>query len=74
MSRVVVTDYTFPTWRRNRRRPGPILRRISAGRPRMWRRRWRAAQVAVVQFAPFGPAAAAAMQAGRDGDPLWRGL
>jgi D-3-phosphoglycerate dehydrogenase len=64
MSRVVVTDYTFPTLTQEQAAAGADFTAHQCRTAEDVAAAVRGAQVAVVQFAPFGPAAAAAMQKG----------
>ena len=64
MSRVVVTDYTFPTLTQEQAAAGPDFSAHQCRTAEDVAAAVAGAQVAVVQFAPFGPAAAAAMQKG----------
>jgi len=64
MSRVVVTDYTFPTLTQEQSAAGPDFSAHQCRTAEDVAAALAGAQVAVVQFAPFGPAAAAAMQKG----------
>lgn len=62
--RVVVTDYTFPTLDLERAAAGPDFAAFQCRTAQDVAAAVMAADVAVVQFAPFGPAAAAAMKPG----------
>ena len=64
MSRVVVTDYTFPDLAQEQAAAGADFAAFQCRTAEDVAAAVAGAQVAVVQFAPFGPAAAAAMQAG----------
>ncbi len=64
MSRVVVTDYTFPDLAQEQAAAGADFAAFQCRSAEDVAAAVAGAQVAVVQFAPFGPAAAAAMQAG----------
>ena len=64
MSRVVVTDYTFPTLTQEQAAAGADFAAHQCRTAQDVAAAVAGAQVAVVQFAPFGPAAAAAMQQG----------
>lgn len=64
MSRVVVTDYTFPDLVQEAAAAGDDFAAFQCRTAEDVAAAVAGAQVAVVQFAPFGPAAAAAMQAG----------
>ena len=64
MSRVVVTDYTFPDLAQERAAAGTNFAAHQCKTAADVAAAVAGCQVAVVQFAPFGPAAAAAMQAG----------
>jgi D-3-phosphoglycerate dehydrogenase len=64
MSRVVVTDYTFPTLMQEQAAAGTDFSAHQCRTAEDVAAAVAGAQVAVVQFAPFGPAAAAAMQKG----------
>ena len=64
MSRVVVTDYTFPDLAQERAVSGADFAAFQCRTAEDVADAVAGAQVAVVQFAPFGPAAAAAMAAG----------
>ncbi|MBC7476623.1 MAG: C-terminal binding protein [Pseudorhodobacter sp.] len=62
--RVVVTDYTFPTLDQERAAAGTDFAAFQCRTAEDVAAAVAGADVAVVQFAPFGPAAAAAMTAG----------
>ena len=64
MSRVVVTDYTFPDLAQEQAAAGADFAAFQCRTAEDVAGAVAGAAVAVVQFAPFGPAAAAAMQAG----------
>ena len=64
MSRVVVTDYTFPSLTQEQAAAGQDFAAHQCRTAEDVATAVAGAQVAVVQFAPFGPAAAAAMQPG----------
>ena len=64
MSRVVVTDYTFPDLAQERAAAGVDFAAFQCRTAEEVAGAVAGAAVAVVQFAPFGPAAAAAMAAG----------
>ena len=64
MSRVVVTDYTFPDLAQEQAAAGADFAAHQCRTAEDVAAAVKGAQVAVVQFAPFGPAAAAAMQKG----------
>ena len=64
MSRVVVTDYTFPDLAQEQAAAGADFAAHQCRTAQDVAAAVAGAQVAVVQFAPFGPAAAAAMQPG----------
>ena len=64
MSRVVVTDYTFPDLAQEQAAAGPDFAAHQCRTAEDVAGAVKGCQVAVVQFAPFGPAAAAAMQPG----------
>ena len=64
MSRVVVTDYTFPDLAQEQAAAGADFAAHQCRTAEDVAAAVTGAQVAVVQFAPFGPAAAAAMQPG----------
>jgi D-3-phosphoglycerate dehydrogenase len=64
MSRVVVTDYTFPDLAQEQAAAGADFAAFQCRSAEDVAAAVKGASVAVVQFAPFGPAAAAAMQAG----------
>lgn len=64
MSRVVVTDYTFPSLAQEQAAAGDDFASHQCRTAQDVAAAVAGAQVAVVQFAPFGPAAAAAMQPG----------
>ena len=64
MSRVVVTDYTFPDLAQEQAAAGADFAAFQCRTAEDVADAVAGAQVAVVQFAPFGPAAAAAMAAG----------
>ncbi|MBC7736259.1 MAG: C-terminal binding protein [Candidatus Saccharibacteria bacterium] len=62
--RVVVTDYTFPTLDQEQAAAGPDFAAFQCRSAEDVAAAVAGADVAVVQFAPFGPAAAAAMRPG----------
>lgn len=64
MSRVVVTDYTFPSLAQEQAAAGADFAAHQCRTAQDVAAAVAGAQVALVQFAPFGPAAAAAMQKG----------
>ncbi len=64
MSRVVVTDYTFPSLAQEQAAAGADFAAHQCRSAEAVAAAVAGAQVALVQFAPFGPAAAAAMQKG----------
>ena len=64
MSRVVVTDYTFPNLSQEQAAAGADFAAHQCRTAEAVAAAVSGAQVALVQFAPFGPAAAAAMQKG----------
>ncbi len=64
MSRVVVTDYTFPDLAQEQAAAGADFAAFQCRSAQDVAQAVAGAAVAVVQFAPFGPAAAAAMQPG----------
>lgn len=64
MSRVVVTDYTFPDLMQEQAAAGADFAAFQCRTAEDVAAAVAGAQVAVVQFAPFGPEAAAAMQPG----------
>ena len=64
MSRVVVTDYTFPDLAQEQSAAGADFAAHQCRTVEDVAAAVAGSQVAVVQFAPFGPAAAAAMRAG----------
>ncbi len=64
MSRVVVTDYTFPSLAQEQAAAGADFAAHQCRTAQEVAAAVAGAQVALVQFAPFGPAAAAAMQKG----------
>ncbi len=64
MSRVVVTDYTFPDLAQEQAAAGADFAAHQCRSAEDVAAAVAGAQVALVQFAPFGPAAAAAMQPG----------
>jgi D-3-phosphoglycerate dehydrogenase len=64
MSRVVVTDYTFPDLKQEQAAAGADFAAFQCRTAEDVAAAVAGAEVAVVQFAPFGPAAAAAMRPG----------